>query len=105
VEEKYFERLLNLLEVNSKHLHFTEQYAHHFLKKHPDVVLKIYTEGINILAQSVGRKNYKEVASYLKSMQKINGGKEVVSGMVKEYRENYKKSSGYAGNIKKGVFK
>jgi len=90
VEEKYFERLLNLLEVNSKHLHFTEQYAHHFLKKHPDVVLKIYTEGINILAQSVGRKNYKEVASYLKSMQKINGGKEVVSGMVKEYRENYK---------------
>ena len=90
VEEKRFERLLNLLEVNSKHLHFTEKYAHHFLKKNPDVVLKIYKEGINILAQSVGRRNYKGLAGYLKEIQKIKGGKEVVSGMVKEYREHYK---------------
>jgi len=65
------------------------------------VVLKIYKEGINILAQSVGRRNYKGLAGYLKEIQKIKGGKKLFPEWLKNIG-NIIKIVRLCWNIKEG---
>ena len=90
IEENYKERLLKLLQLNSKAIRFTSEYYGFLVKEYPDDVLSILEEGVKISATLTGRAAYNETASYLKLMRKITGGKDRVIALITYFRETYK---------------
>ncbi|MGD8780304.1 MAG: SWIM zinc finger family protein [Ignavibacteria bacterium] len=90
VIENYKERLLKLLQLNSKRIGFVDEYAKHIKKEYPEKLILLYEEGIKKHAENTGRNFYNEVAHYLKNLQKINGGKEKVKSIVNYFRQTYK---------------
>lgn len=90
VEEKYFERLLKLMEINQKDIHFVDNYATHLKKLYPTKVLTFYGNEVKKIAVNTGRNIYNEMAKYLLIMKKIDGGNEKVKFLIKGFREQYK---------------
>ncbi len=90
VEEKYFERLLKLMELNQKDIRFVDSYARHLTKFYPKEVLVFYGNAVKKIALNTGRNFYNEMAKYLLKMKKIEGGSEKVNFLIKGFREQYK---------------
>ena len=90
VEEKYFNRLLTLMELNQKDIYFVDRYATHLKKTYPAKVLIFYGNAVKKIAINTGRKFYNEMAKYMLKMKKIEGGNEKVNILIKNFREQYK---------------
>ena len=90
VEEKYFERLLKLMEINQEDIRFVDSYAKYLKKLYPAELLTFYGNGVKNIALNTGRSVYNEMAKYLLRMKKIDGGKEKVTFLVKGFRGQYK---------------
>ena len=90
IEEKYTDRLLKLLQINSKKISFIDEYADYLKKSYPKDLLTFYEEGVKRYAKSTGRDIYNEAANYLEKMKKIKGGKEKVKALIQYFREQYK---------------
>lgn len=90
IEEKYIDRLLKLLQINSKDVFFVDTYADHLKNQFPIEILALYEEGVKEFAQSTGRSIYNDVAKLLKKMKKIKGGKENVKMTIRHFRNLYK---------------
>ena len=90
IEEKYTDRLLKLLQINSKKISFIDEYADYLKKSYPNDLLTFYEEGVKRYAKSTGRDIYNEAANYLEKMKKIKGGKEKVKALIQYFREQYK---------------
>ncbi|MCH8032671.1 MAG: hypothetical protein IH950_02790, partial [Bacteroidetes bacterium] len=90
IEEKYYDRLLKLLQINSKHIIFVDSYAHFLIQQFPAEILALYEKGVKEFAISTGRNIYHNVADLLKKMKKIKGGKEKVNEIIQYFRNLYK---------------
>ncbi len=90
VEEKYFDRLLTLMELNQKDIHFVDNYSAYLKKRYPTKMLAFYENGVKEIALNTGRNFYNEMAKYLLIMKKIEGGNEKVKILIKHFREQYK---------------
>ena len=90
IEEKYSDRLLKLLQINSKEISLIDDYAAHLQSSYPAEILTLYEEGVREYAKSTGRSIYNEVANYLKKMKKIKGGEEKAKALIQYFREQYK---------------
>ncbi len=90
IEEKYWDRLLKLLQINSKQVFFVDSYASKLKSKFPAEILELYEKGVKEFAVSTGRNIYNDVAGFLKKMKKIKGGKKKVNGIIQYFRNLYK---------------
>jgi hypothetical protein len=90
IEENYHERLMKLLEINSKSLQFVDAFKDQLPEQYDGKLIEIYTEGIKEYAKSTGRGIYHEVADFLKKMQKMKGGDIKVKSLIGQFREQYK---------------
>jgi hypothetical protein len=90
IEEKYYDRLLGLLKLNSSKVEFIDLYAKHIQDKYPAEIIILYENSVNEYAKNTGRDIYNNVALYLSKMQKITGGQLVVSKMIATYRNIYR---------------
>jgi uncharacterized Zn finger protein len=93
IEEKYYDRLLHLLQTNNTRLKFVDSFAHHISSRFPAEILKLYETALEKHAEFTGRGVYQEVARYLKKMAKISGGQLIVAKLVARFREKYKNRS------------
>lgn len=89
IEEKYFERLLLLLQLNNRRIQFIDQYIEHLTDMFPSESIQIYSKAIELYAANTGRHIYENVVGYLKKMAKIPGGKEAVTAMVTNFKKQY----------------
>lgn len=90
IEEGYLERLLLLLQINSQHLNFIDKYSKHLTNQFPMEIVRLYEKGIIAFAEGTGRGIYNDVVSFLKKLNKIQGGAMVVNKLVALFREKYR---------------
>ena len=90
VEEKYFERLLKLMQLNKEDINFVDNYAAYLKKTYPNELLNLYSSAVKKIAVNTGRNIYNEMAKYLTKMKKIEGGEKRVNLVIKNFREQYK---------------
>ncbi|RQW05472.1 MAG: hypothetical protein EH225_04580 [Calditrichaeota bacterium] len=90
VEEKQYEKLLKLLQEYPENLYLVDEFYKRLSGQFPSEVLEVFRTGINHLVKNANRKNYEKAVYYLKKMQRIEGGKSVVSEMVQHYGRHYK---------------
>jgi hypothetical protein len=90
VEEKYSDRLMKLLQLNSRDLFFIDNFSGYLKNEFPVEILALYEEGIKEYAKNTGRRIYNDVAKFLKKMKKIKGGKEEVKVLIQYFRNQYK---------------
>jgi hypothetical protein len=82
-----------LMEFVEKHLtvNLIERYYKNLVDKFPTKTLLLFRKALdNYIKDSLGRETYEYLAKMLTKMQQINGGKEIVKDMVKQYRTLYK---------------
>jgi hypothetical protein len=90
IEEKYWERLLNLIQNDSR-LEFIETYSRLLLGKFPTELLAVYKEAIiKYAGENTGRNYYVTIRELLKKIQKWEGGKEVVKQLISQFILQYK---------------
>jgi len=89
VEEEYTGRLLKLLQLNAKDISFVDHFAEVLRNEYPDELLDLYEQGIKDFAQQTGRKNYRQIASWLRKMKKISGGDERAYALFKKLLRQY----------------
>ena len=90
VEEQYWDRLLELLQ-GSTSLHFIDSYSSWLTAKYPGEVLTVYSNAlIEYASQNTGRNHYITIRERLKKMQTLDGGKEIVKGLVIHFTQQYK---------------
>ena len=88
--ENETERLLHYIEK-----HFSveniENYYKVFVSEYPEKTLELFRRGLVFYAENnLGRYHYEYIASLLRKMSKINGGKKAVSELVAGFRAKYK---------------
>jgi len=90
VEEQYWGRLLELLQ-GSTTLHFIDSYSSWLTAKFPGEVLTVYSNAlIEYASQNTGRNHYITIRERLKKMQTLEGGNEIVKGLVMQFTQRYK---------------
>jgi len=89
VEEEYTDRLLKLIQLNARDISFVDHYAGILKKEYPYELLDLYEQGINEQAQQTGRKQYRQVAGWLRKMKKITGGDERAYALFKKILQEY----------------
>jgi len=90
IEEKYIERLLNLVQSNSKLIDFIDCYAKYLKDKYPEEIISLYFEAIKSHAKTTDRKTYEEVANYLKNLGRINGSENTLRQLLNYFRGLYR---------------
>lgn len=90
VEEKYWERLFILVELNSSQLRFVDKFASFLVEKYPEEVLTFYEKGVKALATLTGRNIYNDIAKHLKKMKQIKDGDKIVADIITGFRTQYK---------------
>jgi len=90
IEENLIQRLLKLLQINSKQIGFVDEYTKHLIKDFPAEILLIYEEGIKSHAEQTGRNIYNEVVHYLNKLKKMEGGEERIKPIINSFRQQYK---------------
>ncbi len=89
--EMLYERLLDYV-VTSFGMNGLNEYGKILSKIYPSEILQKYEDEIRKLASvATSRDMYKKLVQILKTMQKINGGKEVVREIVSDFRIEYKR--------------
>lgn len=89
LEEGYNSRLLELLQLNSGNIRFTETYGNHLKEEYPEKMLELYEDGVREVAKKAGRKEYKRVVTYLREMRVMKGGNDRVPVLLKQFMQEY----------------
>ena len=88
--ENETERLLHYIEKHFS-LNKLETYYNIFASEYPEKTLELFKEPmISYAENNIGRSHYLYIASLLKKMSKIEGGKKAVSELVAGFRVKYK---------------
>ncbi|MEO8210802.1 MAG: SWIM zinc finger family protein [bacterium] len=90
IEEKYIDRLLVLVQINSKHINFIDFYAKYLGDKYPQEMIALYSEAIKSHAKITEKKYYEEVAKYMKNLSKISGSENTLRQLLKYFRGLYR---------------
>lgn len=89
-EEKLYDRLLEFV-LQSNGLYALQEYESILKKDYPEQLLKKYETEVNkMAAYTSDRKNYKQLVSLLRRMQKIKGGSKIVEGISEQWRMKYR---------------
>ena len=89
-EEKLYDRLMTELEKEGSTFYIKE-YEDVLIKLYPKRILKLYAEDLNRKArQASKRSTYAYWAANLRNMLTIEGGYEVVSKILADWRVRYK---------------
>ncbi len=92
VEERLWERLLNLFHTDKVASQILERYGFHLHKKFPEEMLALYKPMlIHEASRSNNRSHYGQVADKLIGLLKIKGGREVVIELLQKFRMEYLK--------------
>ena len=90
VEEKYINRLLKLLKLNSFDFNFIYTYAKNISSVYPGELPGIFREGLLKMAEKPGRSGYRQLASNMKKAVKFEGCREMVYSLINELKIKYK---------------
>jgi len=90
IEEKYMERLLKLVQINSTHLEFIDENALHLKDIYPEEIITLYVDGIKSLAKITDVKIYYEVIGYMKNLSKIKGSEIKVRQLLNYFKGLYR---------------
>ena len=89
-EEKLYDRLLEYV-LQSNGLYALQEYENVLKKDYPEQLLIKYTTEVNkMAAYTSNRKNYKNLVSLLRRMQKMKGGSKVVEEISEQWRMKYR---------------
>jgi len=92
VEERLWERLLDLFHTEKIASHILERYGFHLHKEFPEEMLALYKPMlIHEASRSNNRSHYGQVADKLIGLLKIKGGREVVIELLQKFRTEYAK--------------
>ncbi len=93
VEEKEYDKLFSFLSgLEYRRLDALLQYASHLNSTHSLQILSLFTDELRVYAEkNLGRSHYEYIARVLRSMRKLNGGKDAVKQLVEEFRVLYKR--------------
>jgi len=92
VEERLWERLLDLFHSEKIASHILERYGVHLHKEFPEEMLALYKPMIiNEANRSNNRSHYSQVANKLIELLKIKGGRNVVIELLQKFRTEYVK--------------
>ena len=92
VEERLWERLLDLFHTEKVASHILEKYGFHLHKQFPEEMLALYKPMlIHEANRSNNRSQYSQVANKLIGLLKIQGGRNVVIELLKKFRTEYVK--------------
>ena len=93
IEEKFFDRLLDLLLQKQKERYsgnLIHTYGHHLHDHFPKEMLAIYEPMLVNQASNAGsRSDYYKVASELKDLLEIKGGRKIFVKLLKEFKTQY----------------
>ncbi|MDR3196804.1 MAG: hypothetical protein LBU34_02945, partial [Planctomycetaceae bacterium] len=100
VAEGANERLMEFVEKYLS-VELIEQYYENFVAKFPQKTLLLFRKALDDYAEkNTGHDAYNYLAQLLKKMQKIEGGKEIVKDMLKQYEILYKNRTSMRNMIK-----
>lgn len=89
-EEKLYDRLLAFV-LQSPGLYAVQEYESVLKKDYPEQLLNKYRDEVNKMASYTSdRKNYQQMVSLLRRMQKMKGGSKVVEEISQQWRIRYK---------------
>lgn len=89
-EEKLYDRLLEFV-LKSNGLYVLQEYESILKKDYTEqLLIKYETEVNKMAAYTSDRKNYKQLVSLLRRMQKIKGGSKIVEGISEQWRMKYR---------------
>jgi len=91
IEEHYYQRLLKLLQLNAREIHFVSEFAGVLKDKYPADIIKICEEGIREFAQNTGRGNYEELTKYMDQLKTVKGGAKKVKELIAYFRNEYRR--------------
>ena len=90
-EEKLYDRLLDSV-LQSPGLYTLRQYDDVLGELYPVQILEKYRQQLNQMAEMSGdRKKYRELAGWLKRLQKFDGGDQVVLEILDDWKSRYKR--------------
>ncbi len=100
-EEQLYDRLLEYV-LNSPGLYALQEYENVLKKEYPEQVLVKYQDEVNKMAlHTSDRKHYASLVSFLRRMQKINGGLKVVEQIVADWKVKYKNRPAMMDELRK----
>lgn len=89
-EEKLYDRLLGFV-LQSNGLYALQEYEGILKKDYPEqLLIKYETEVNKMAAYTSDRKNYKQLVSLLRRMQKMKGGSKIVEDISEQWKTKYK---------------
>ena len=78
------------MEINSTRIEFVDQFANYVKDDYPEIIIQLFEQAIKTYAMKTGRDFYNDVVRYLKKMQKLSGGEEIVKKIVGQFCIQYK---------------
>ena len=90
VEEKYFERLLKLLQLNADEIDLIDDYSNYLVKLYPDELIDLYDKGIKKYAEKTGRSFYNQVVKYMKTLSKLPNSENKIKELLAYFKQTYK---------------
>lgn len=102
VIEKYFDRLLVLLQINPQAIELIDSYARHLIKDYPQEIVDLYISGIKRQAEQTGRAVYNKTVKYMKAMSSIQGSQLRLNELVQCFKLQYKNRKAMMEILNKG---
>ena len=104
VEEKYWPRLLLLLQKNAS-LEFAEDYYDLLKDKFPHEMVEIYREALRRYAEhNMGREHYEYLVRTLRKIQSLPSGIEIAKTLTTEFKVKYSQRRNMVKALNKLVF-
>jgi len=102
IAEKYFDRLLKLLQTNPTEIDLIDRYAHHLIDKHSEQIIDLYASGVISHAEQTGRPIYRQVSTYIKTMSTIPGSEFIINELIQYFRGQYKNRPAMMDVLRRG---
>lgn len=104
IEEKYWRRLLQLLQKNAS-LEFVEDYYDLLKEKFPAELVGIYREALRRYAEhNMGREHYEYVVKTIRKIQSLHTGNEAAKALTTEFKVKYSQRRNMVKALNKLVF-
>jgi len=91
IEERYYDRLLKLVQLHEEDIRFLSKFAGVLKDKYPGEIIKIYEKSLRDFAQNTGRGNYTELVKYLDELRTVKDGAKKVRELVAHFRNEYRR--------------
>ena len=104
IEEKYWTRLLQLMQKNAS-LEFVEDYYELLKEKFPAELVEIYREALRRYAEhNMGSEHYNYVVKTIRKIQSLHTGNEVAKALTTEFKVKYSQRRNMVKALNKLVF-